>query len=210
MPCHIWLPCSMLVPIDIWVLAQSKTAITEWCILIHHLGSVKRAAVCGAGNQRTWGFKERMTFKQPCLFLERVGVGNVAIQISWKVQGIFTLAISFLFFIPFLHFHSHLCDAFYNWNCHLFKKKPKLKWWPQTIAVCTDIGCIKAAPSASPGHRRPSVNVQSDLHVTGLAGWVLCADQKPARPSDKWRGGSLCVTVKAHSSRWKLPAQELL
>lgn len=103
--CHIWLPCSVLVPIDVWVVAQSKTAITEWRILIHHLGSAKRAAVCGADNQRTWGFKERMTFRQPfLLFLEGVGVGNVAIQISWKVREIFTLAISFPFFVPFLAF----------------------------------------------------------------------------------------------------------
>lgn len=31
-------------------------------------------------------------------------MGNVAIQISWKVQDIFTPAISFPFFIPFLAF----------------------------------------------------------------------------------------------------------
>lgn len=71
--CHIWLPPSMLVPIDIWVVAQSKTAMTEQHILIHHLVNVKRAAVCGADNQRTLVFKERITFRQPCLlFLEGV------------------------------------------------------------------------------------------------------------------------------------------
>lgn len=104
-PCHIWLPCSLLVPIDIWVVAQFKTAITEWHILIHNLESVKRAAVCGADKVRTWGFKERMTFRQPSLlFLGGAGVENVAIPRSWKVQEIFTLAVSFPFCIPFLEF----------------------------------------------------------------------------------------------------------
>lgn len=136
-PCHICLSCSMFVAIRIWVVAQTKTAITEWHILIHHWGSVKRAAVCRAGNQTTWDFKERMTFSQPCLlFLEGFGVGNVAIQISWKVQEIFTFAVSFPFFIPFFFVHSHLCHAFYNWNYHLFRKKNQLKWRPQTKNCC--------------------------------------------------------------------------
>lgn len=72
--CHTWLPPSILVATDIWVVAQSKTAMTEWHLLIHHLENVKRAAVCGVDNQRTLVFKERITFRQPCLlFLEGVG-----------------------------------------------------------------------------------------------------------------------------------------
>lgn len=68
------MPPSILVPRDIWVVAQSKTAMTEWHLLIHHLENVKRAAVCGADNRRTLVFKERITFRQPCLlFLEGVG-----------------------------------------------------------------------------------------------------------------------------------------
>lgn len=47
---------------------------TELHILIHHLGNVKRVAACGADNQRTLVFKERITFRQPCLLIFE-GVG---------------------------------------------------------------------------------------------------------------------------------------
>lgn len=141
---HTWLPLSMLVPIDIWgSIAQFKTAMTEWHILIHHLGNVKKAAVCGADSQRTSVFKERITFRQPCLlFLE-----GVAQECSYKnmLGGAGdSYSCSFLSILhPFLgiFLHSHLCNAFLQLELPsvYLKKKPTnqhQKWWPQTNICC--------------------------------------------------------------------------
>lgn len=87
---------------------------------------------------------------------------------------------------PFLgiFIHSCLCDAFYRWNCHLFRKKTQLKWWPQTNNCCVPRYWVhKSSIFSKSRHRRPSTNVQTDLHMPGLAGWILCADQKT-----KWYG----------------------
>lgn len=132
--CHL-----MLVPIDIWVVAQSKPVMTKWHILIYHLGNVKRAAISGADNQRSLLFQETITFMQPCLCSWKKWGGNVAIRTCWKVQEIPTLAISFPFFISSLVYS--LTPVFVmpftaRVAICLFKKKQTSQWWPQTNSYC--------------------------------------------------------------------------